>query len=299
MTPAITDTVSWWAPFEALEVGQRVHHPRPDGHRGRRRRLRRAHRRLAPAARGRRSGPRQSPFGERIAHGMLVVSLAAGLVPFDPGPRGRAAPGLRRHVQAPGAVRRHAPRRGPDRRPDARSRGRRPGDVRVERRQPGRPQRLPRARRGAVAPRRRELGRRSTRVARADGFVPIPRLMGMLEGKKLLITGVVNRESIAYEVARQAQEAGAEVVLTSFGRVKRMTERSAAKLPQPPDVLELDVNNAERHRGGRAPTCASAGAASTACCTRSRSRPRTRSAATSSTRRRRAPRRRSGRARSR
>jgi len=65
----------------------------------------------------------------------------------------------------------------------------------------------------------------------------------MLEGKKLLITGVVNRESIAYEVARQAQEAGAEVILTSFGRVRRMTERSAAKLPQPPDVLELDVNS--------------------------------------------------------
>jgi enoyl ACP reductase len=69
--------------------------------------------------------------------------------------------------------------------------------------------------------------------------------MPMLEDKKLLITGVVNRESIAYEVARQAQEAGAEVVLTSFGRVRRMTERSAAKLPQPPDVLELDVNNPE------------------------------------------------------
>jgi meromycolic acid enoyl-[acyl-carrier-protein] reductase len=69
--------------------------------------------------------------------------------------------------------------------------------------------------------------------------------MLMLEGKKLLITGVINRESIAYEVARQAQEAGAEVILTSFGRVRRMTERSAAKLPQPPDVLELDVNNPE------------------------------------------------------
>jgi len=26
----------------------------------------------------------ESPFGERIAHGMLVISLAAGLVPFDP-----------------------------------------------------------------------------------------------------------------------------------------------------------------------------------------------------------------------
>jgi meromycolic acid enoyl-[acyl-carrier-protein] reductase len=63
-----------------------------------------------------------------------------------------------------------------------------------------------------------------------------------LEGKKLLITGVVNRESIAYEVARQAQDAGAEIVLTSFGRVRRMTERSAAKLDPVPDVLELDVN---------------------------------------------------------
>src|SRR3954470_8440806 len=71
------------------------------------------------------------------------------------------------------------------------------------------------------------------------------RTVSTLQGKKLLITGVVNRESIAYEVARQAQEAGAEVVLTSFGRVKRMTERSAAKLPQPPDVLELDVNSAD------------------------------------------------------
>jgi meromycolic acid enoyl-[acyl-carrier-protein] reductase len=73
--------------------------------------------------------------------------------------------------------------------------------------------------------------------------------MSMLEGKKLLITGVVNRESIAYEVARQAQEAGAEVVLTSFGRVRRMTERSASKLPQPPDVLELDVNSPEDLEG--------------------------------------------------
>ena len=67
--------------------------------------------------------------------------------------------------------------------------------------------------------------------------------MPMLDGKKLLITGVINRESIAFEVARQAQEAGAEVVLTGFGRAKRMTERAAARLPEPPDVLELDVND--------------------------------------------------------
>ena len=63
-----------------------------------------------------------------------------------------------------------------------------------------------------------------------------------MTGRKLLITGVVNKHSIAFEVARQAQEAGAEVVLTGFGRAKRMTERAAAQLPSPADVLELDVN---------------------------------------------------------
>ena len=63
-----------------------------------------------------------------------------------------------------------------------------------------------------------------------------------MRGRRLLITGVVNRHSIAWEVARQAQEAGAEVVLTGFGRAKRMTERAAAQLPAPVDVLELDVN---------------------------------------------------------
>jgi meromycolic acid enoyl-[acyl-carrier-protein] reductase len=67
----------------------------------------------------------------------------------------------------------------------------------------------------------------------------------MLADRKLLITGVINRHSIAWEVARQAQEAGAEVVLTGFGRARRMTERAAAQLPQPADVLELDVNRSE------------------------------------------------------
>ena len=71
----------------------------------------------------------------------------------------------------------------------------------------------------------------------------------MLEGKKLLVTGVVTKDSIAFEVARQAQEAGAEVVLTGFGRARRMTERAAAKLPEPVDVLELDVNNAADLQG--------------------------------------------------
>jgi len=64
----------------------------------------------------------------------------------------------------------------------------------------------------------------------------------ILEGKRLLITGLMTKESIAYAVAELAQQQGAEVVLTSFGRARRMTERAAGGLPTKPDVLELDVN---------------------------------------------------------
>jgi len=67
----------------------------------------------------------------------------------------------------------------------------------------------------------------------------------MLEGKKLLITGVMTRRSIAFAVAERALNGGAEVVLTSFGRARRMTERAAKQLPETPDVLELDVNRPE------------------------------------------------------
>jgi enoyl ACP reductase len=67
--------------------------------------------------------------------------------------------------------------------------------------------------------------------------------MSILGGKKILITGVVNRHSIAFSIAERAQAQGAEVLLTSFGRVKRMTERSAARLDPVPEVLELDVNS--------------------------------------------------------
>jgi enoyl ACP reductase len=62
---------------------------------------------------------------------------------------------------------------------------------------------------------------------------------------RLLITGVLTKSSIAWEVARQAQEAGADVVLTGFGRTRRMTERAAKSLPRPVDVLELDVTSEE------------------------------------------------------
>jgi meromycolic acid enoyl-[acyl-carrier-protein] reductase len=65
----------------------------------------------------------------------------------------------------------------------------------------------------------------------------------MLDGKRLLITGVLTRKSIAFAVAREAQLAGAQIALTGFGRTRRMSERAASRLPQPPDVLELDVNS--------------------------------------------------------
>jgi enoyl ACP reductase len=64
----------------------------------------------------------------------------------------------------------------------------------------------------------------------------------ILEGKRILVTGVVNRHSIAFAIAERAQRAGAEVLLTSFGRVRSLTERAAKRLPTTPDVLELDVN---------------------------------------------------------
>ncbi len=67
----------------------------------------------------------------------------------------------------------------------------------------------------------------------------------MLTGRRLLITGVVTKDSIAFAVARRAQELGAETVLTGFGRGRRMTERAAKTLPVPAEVLELDVNRPE------------------------------------------------------
>jgi len=65
----------------------------------------------------------------------------------------------------------------------------------------------------------------------------------LLEGKRLLITGVLAESSIAFSVARLAQEQGAEVVLTSFGRVMRLTQRSARRLPVEPEVIELDITD--------------------------------------------------------
>lgn len=64
---------------------------------------------------------------------------------------------------------------------------------------------------------------------------------GLLAGKRLLITGVLSDTSIAFHVARIAQEEGAQVVLTSFGRALPITEAMAQRLPLPAPVLRLDV----------------------------------------------------------
>ena len=67
----------------------------------------------------------------------------------------------------------------------------------------------------------------------------------LLEGKRILATGVLNEASIAFSVARRAQEEGAEVILTSFGRVMSLTQRAARRLPTEPTIVELDVSNSE------------------------------------------------------
>jgi meromycolic acid enoyl-[acyl-carrier-protein] reductase len=65
----------------------------------------------------------------------------------------------------------------------------------------------------------------------------------LLEGKRILVTGVLTDDSIAFSVAKVAQEQGAEIVLTSFGRAMSLTRRTARRLPSEADVLELDVTN--------------------------------------------------------
>jgi enoyl ACP reductase len=67
--------------------------------------------------------------------------------------------------------------------------------------------------------------------------------MGLLDGKRLLVTGLLTDASIAFHVARIAQEEGATVVLTSFGRTMKITQTIAKRLPQTPPVVELDVQD--------------------------------------------------------
>src|SRR4051812_11684911 len=68
--------------------------------------------------------------------------------------------------------------------------------------------------------------------------------MGLLDGKRLLVTGVITDASIAFSIARLAQQEGATVVLTGFGRMS-LVERVAKRLPEAPPVVELDVSNQE------------------------------------------------------
>jgi enoyl-[acyl-carrier protein] reductase I len=69
--------------------------------------------------------------------------------------------------------------------------------------------------------------------------------MSLLKGKNILVTGVLTEASIAFHIARLAQEEGATVILTSFGRAMSITQRIANRLPTPAPVIELDVTNEE------------------------------------------------------
>ena len=73
-------------------------------------------------------------------------------------------------------------------------------------------------------------------------------MSGLLEGKRVLITGVITDASIAFHAAKSAQEQGAEVVLTGFGRMS-LVERVAKRLPRPAPLVELDVTNDEHLDG--------------------------------------------------
>ena len=69
-------------------------------------------------------------------------------------------------------------------------------------------------------------------------------MTGLLAGKRVLITGIITDASIGYHVARTAQEQGAKVVLTGYGRMS-LVQRIAQRLPEPAPIVELDVTSAE------------------------------------------------------
>lgn len=73
--------------------------------------------------------------------------------------------------------------------------------------------------------------------------------MGILEGKRLLVTGVLTDQSIAFHVAKLAQQEGATVVLSSFGRAMSITQRISKRLPAEAPVIELDVTSPEHLEG--------------------------------------------------
>jgi enoyl-[acyl-carrier protein] reductase I len=67
--------------------------------------------------------------------------------------------------------------------------------------------------------------------------------MGILEGKRILVAGVTMDSSIGFAVARVAQEEGATVVVSNFGRALTITKRIVGRLPQEAPVVELDVTD--------------------------------------------------------
>src|SRR4051795_819892 len=71
----------------------------------------------------------------------------------------------------------------------------------------------------------------------------MPSVPGLLAGKRLLVTGVLTEASIAYGVARLAQQEGAAVLISGFGRGLSITQRIAGRLPEPAPVVELDVTD--------------------------------------------------------
>ncbi|MFE0045860.1 enoyl-ACP reductase FabI [Streptomyces albireticuli] len=73
-------------------------------------------------------------------------------------------------------------------------------------------------------------------------------MSGILAGKRILVTGVLTESSIAFQAAKVAQNEGAEVILTGFGRLS-LVERIAKRLPKPAPVIELDVSNQEHLDG--------------------------------------------------
>ena len=172
MTPAITDTISWWAPFEALETGQEfttrgrtVTEADVVG-------VRRADRRLAPAALATPSGRPSSPFGERIAHGMLVrLARRRASCRSTRAAWSRCAACATRRSSGPVRFGDTLRVEGRIAELGAGVRGGRAGDVRLERRQPGRAApsaaRASRSCGGATCSRRVE-------PERNGDFVPIP-----------------------------------------------------------------------------------------------------------------------------
>jgi enoyl-[acyl-carrier protein] reductase I len=83
--------------------------------------------------------------------------------------------------------------------------------------------------------------------------------MGLLDGKKLVITGVLTDASLAFGVARIAQEQGAEIVLTGAGRALSLTQRTARKLPVAAEVFEFDVTQPDHVESARASVAAAFG----------------------------------------